>query len=46
MKAFLAWYNKPTPNYKSLERAGRRMRELEIYQEIEPFIKGEKVASL
>lgn len=42
VKAFLSWYNKPTPNYKSLERAGRRMRELEIYKEIEPFIKGVK----
>lgn len=42
VKDFLAWYNKPTPNYKSLERAGRRMRELEIYKEIEPYIKGAK----
>lgn len=42
VKAFLAWYNKPTPNYKSLERAGRRMKELEIYKHIEPFIKGVK----
>mgnify|MGYP003288859514 CR=1 FL=1 len=40
VKAFLSWYNKPTPNYKSLERAGRRMKELDIYSEIEPFIKG------
>ena len=46
VKAFLAWYNKPAPNYKSLERAGRRMRELEIYKEIEPYIKGEKVESI
>lgn len=46
VKAFLAWYNKPTPNYKSLERAGRRMKELEIYKEIEPYIKGENVASI
>lgn len=42
VKAFLSWYNKPTPNYKSLERAGRRMKELEIYKHIEPFIKGVK----
>ena len=41
VKAFLSWYNKPTPNYKSLERASRRMKELEIYKEIEPYIKGE-----
>ena len=46
VKAFLDWYNKPTPNYKSLERAGRRMRELEIYKEIEPFIKGANVESI
>ena len=46
VKAFLAWYNKPAPNYKSLERAGRRMRELEIYKEIEPFIKGAHVESI
>lgn len=46
VKAFLAWYNKPTPNYKSLERAGRRMKELDIYKEIEPFIKGEHIESL
>lgn len=46
VKAFLAWYNKPTPNYKSLERAGRRMKELAIYKEIEPFIKGEHIESI
>lgn len=46
VKAFLAWYNKPTPNYKSLERAGRRMRELDIYKEIEPFIKGDSIESI
>lgn len=46
VKAFLAWYNKPTPNYKSLERAGRRMKELDIYKEIEPFIKGEHIESI
>ena len=46
VKAFLSWYNKPIPNYKSLERAGRRMKELEIYKEIEPYIKGDSIESI
>lgn len=46
VKTFLSWYNKPTPNYKSLERAGRRMKELEIYKIIEPFIKGANIESI
>lgn len=41
VKAFIDWYNKPTPNYKSLERAGRRMKELDIYEEIKPFLNKE-----
>lgn len=46
VKTFLNWYNKPTPNYKSLERAGRRMKELEIYKIIEPYIKGANIESI
>lgn len=46
VKKFKLWYSKPTPNYKSLERAGRRMRELDIYKTIEPYIKGEPSASI
>ena len=38
VNAFLEWYNKPTPNYKSLERAGRRMKELDIWPEIEDWL--------
>ena len=38
VNAFLEWYNKPTPNYKSLERAGRRMKELDIWPEIEVWL--------
>lgn len=35
---FLEWYKKPAPNYKSLERAGRRMKELDIWPEISKYI--------
>lgn len=37
-KAFLAWYRKPAPNYKSLERAGRRMKELDIWPKLSNYI--------
>lgn len=35
---FLEWYRKPAPNYKSLERAGRRMKELDIWPELSKYI--------
>ena len=37
-KMFLEWYRKPAPNYKSLERAGRRMKELDIWPKLSNYI--------